>query len=85
MERLKFTVHHHQLSILPASESTMDNIYLKGEAENKSLVKSFLACLGGKTIQLSSFSDVLKVPITKVKIYFPTCYDWDYLFVRQMI
>uniref|UniRef100_G3U291 A-kinase anchoring protein 17A n=1 Tax=Loxodonta africana TaxID=9785 RepID=G3U291_LOXAF len=61
MERLKGMVHSHQFSTLRIAKSTMDFIRFEGEVENKSLVKSFLACLDGKTIKLSGFSDILKV------------------------
>uniref|UniRef100_A0A4W2DKC0 A-kinase anchoring protein 17A n=1 Tax=Bos indicus x Bos taurus TaxID=30522 RepID=A0A4W2DKC0_BOBOX len=53
---------------------------LKGMVENKSLVKSFLACLDGKTIKLSGFSDILKVRAAEFKVDFPTRHDWDSFF-----
>ncbi|XP_066213006.1 A-kinase anchor protein 17A-like [Saccopteryx leptura] len=80
MERLKSMVHHHQFSTLRISKSTMDFIRFEGEVENKSLVKSFLACLDGKTIKLSGFSDILKVRAAEFKIDFPTRHDWDSFF-----
>ncbi|XP_008566297.1 PREDICTED: A-kinase anchor protein 17A [Galeopterus variegatus] len=80
MERLKSMVHSHQFSTLRISKSTMDFIRFEGEVENKSLVKSFLACLDGKTIKLSGFSDILKVRAAEFKIDFPTRHDWDSFF-----
>ncbi|XP_046529928.1 A-kinase anchor protein 17A [Equus quagga] len=80
MERLKGMVHNHQFSTLRISKSTMDFIRFEGEVENKSLVKSFLACLDGKTIKLSGFSDILKVRAAEFKIDFPTRHDWDSFF-----
>lgn len=80
MERLKGMVHSHQFSTLRISKSTMDFIRFEGEVENKSLVKSFLACLDGKTIKLSGFSDILKVRAAEFKIDFPTRHDWDSFF-----
>ncbi|XP_026563241.1 A-kinase anchor protein 17A [Pseudonaja textilis] len=80
MERLKGMVHTHQFSTLRISKSTMDFIRFEGEVENKSLVKSFLACLDGKTIKLSGFSDILKVRAAEYKIDFPTRHDWDSFF-----
>ncbi|KAK2082340.1 A-kinase anchor protein 17A [Saguinus oedipus] len=80
MERLKAMVHNHQFSTLRISKSTMDFIRFEGEVENKSLVKSFLACLDGKTIKLSGFSDILKVRAAEFKIDFPTRHDWDSFF-----
>ncbi|KAM8750145.1 A-kinase anchor protein 17A [Rhynchonycteris naso] len=80
MERLKSMVHNHQFSTLRISKSTMDFIRFEGEVENKSLVKSFLACLDGKTIKLSGFSDILKVRAAEFKIDFPTRHDWDSFF-----
>ncbi|XP_023556721.1 A-kinase anchor protein 17A-like [Octodon degus] len=78
MERLKDMVHNHQFSTLRISKSTMDFIRFEGEVENKSLVKSFLACLDGKTIKLSGFSDLLKVHATEFKMDFPTRGDLDF-------
>ncbi|KAM6181065.1 A-kinase anchor protein 17A-like [Erethizon dorsatum] len=78
MERLKDMVHNHQFSTLRISKSTMDFIRFEGEVENKSLVKSFLACLDGKTIKLSGFSDILKVHATEFKMDLPTHGDWDF-------
>ncbi|XP_063088988.1 A-kinase anchor protein 17A [Cavia porcellus] len=72
MERLKDMVHNHQFSTLRISKSTLDFIRFEGEVENKSLVKSFLACLDGKTIKLSGFSNILKVHATEFKMDFPT-------------
>nr|XP_058906657.1 A-kinase anchor protein 17A isoform X2 [Kogia breviceps] len=80
MERLKGMVHHHQFSTLRISKSTMDFIRFEGEVENKSLVSSFLACLDGKTIKLSGFSDILRVRAAEFKIDFPTRHDWDSFF-----
>ncbi|XP_075283778.1 A-kinase anchor protein 17A isoform X1 [Opisthocomus hoazin] len=80
MERLKGMVQAHQFSTLRISKSTMDFIRFEGEVENKSLVKSFLACLDGKTIKLSGFSDILKVRAAEYKIDFPTRHDWDSFF-----
>ena len=80
MERLKGMVQHHQFSTLHISKSTMDFIRFEGEVENKSLVKSFLACLDGKTIKLSGFSDILKVRAAEFKVDFPTRHDWDSFF-----
>ncbi|XP_057575055.1 LOW QUALITY PROTEIN: A-kinase anchor protein 17A [Hippopotamus amphibius kiboko] len=80
MERLKGMVHSHQFSTLRIAKSTMDFIRFEGEVENKSLVKSFLACLDGKTIKLSGFSDILKVRAAEFKIDFPTRHDWDSFF-----
>ncbi|XP_047392384.1 A-kinase anchor protein 17A [Sciurus carolinensis] len=80
MERLKGMVQHHQFSTLRISKSTMDFIRFEGEVENKSLVRSFLACLDGKTIKLSGFSDILKVRAAEFKIDFPTRHDWDSFF-----
>jgi hypothetical protein len=58
----------------------MDFIRFEGEVENRSLVKAFLACLDGKTIKLSGFSDILKVRAAEFKIDFPTRHDWDSFF-----
>ncbi|XP_048640594.1 A-kinase anchor protein 17A [Marmota marmota marmota] len=80
MERLKGMVQHHQFSTLRISKSTMDFIRFEGEVENRSLVRSFLACLDGKTIKLSGFSDILKVRAAEFKIDFPTRHDWDSFF-----
>ncbi|XP_030332493.1 A-kinase anchor protein 17A [Strigops habroptila] len=80
MERLKGMVQTNQFSTLRISKSTMDFIRFEGEVENKSLVKSFLACLDGKTIKLSGFSDILKVRAAEYKIDFPTRHDWDSFF-----
>ncbi|XP_036883591.1 A-kinase anchor protein 17A [Sturnira hondurensis] len=80
MERLKGMVHSHQFSTLRISKSTMDFIRFEGEVENKSLVKSFLACLDGKTIKLSGFSDILKVRAAEFKVDFPSRHDWDSFF-----
>ncbi|KAM5125425.1 LOW QUALITY PROTEIN: A-kinase anchor protein 17A [Callospermophilus lateralis] len=80
MERLKGMVQHHQFSTLRISKSTMDFIRFEGEVENRSLVRSFLACLDGKTIKLSGFSDILKVRAAEFKVDFPTRHDWDSFF-----
>ncbi|XP_006269118.1 A-kinase anchor protein 17A isoform X1 [Alligator mississippiensis] len=80
MERLKGMVQAHQFSTLRIAKSTMDFIRFEGEVENKSLVKSFLACLDGKTIKLSGFSDILKVRAAEYKVDFPTRHDWDSFF-----
>ncbi|XP_073655401.1 A-kinase anchor protein 17A-like isoform X1 [Tursiops truncatus] len=80
MERLKGMVRDHQFSALRISKSTMDFIRFEGEVENKSLVRAFLACLDGKTIKLSGFSDILKVRAAEFKIDFPTRHDWDSFF-----
>ncbi|XP_075395182.1 A-kinase anchor protein 17A-like [Tenrec ecaudatus] len=80
MERLKGMVRSHQFSTLRIAKSTMDFIRFEGEVENKGLVRSFLACLDGKTIKLSGFSDILKVRAAEFKIDFPTRHDWDSFF-----
>ncbi|KAM4795373.1 A-kinase anchor protein 17A [Rhinophrynus dorsalis] len=80
MERLKGMVINHQFSTLRISKSTMDFIRFEGEVENKSLVKSFVVALDGKSIKLSGFSDILKVRASEYKIDFPTRHDWDSFF-----
>ncbi|KAM8750112.1 A-kinase anchor protein 17A-like [Rhynchonycteris naso] len=80
MERLKDMVKKHHFSTLRITKSTMDFIRFEGEVENKSLVKSFLACLDGKTMKVSGFSDILKVHATEFKINFPSHHDWDSFF-----
>lgn len=61
MERVKGMVAPEQFSALRISKSTMDFIRFEGEVENKTVVKSLLSRLDGKTIKLSGFTDVLKV------------------------
>nr|XP_044997378.1 A-kinase anchor protein 17A [Jaculus jaculus] len=80
MERLKAMVHSHQFSTLRIAKSTMDFIRFEGEVENRGLVKAFLACLDGKTIKLSGFSDALRVRAAEFKPDFPTRHDWDSFF-----
>ncbi|XP_018104255.1 A-kinase anchor protein 17A [Xenopus laevis] len=80
MERLKGMVNNHHFSTLRISKSTMDFIRFEGEVENKSLVKTFLAALDGKSIKLSGFSDILKVRAAEYKLDFPTRHNWDSFF-----
>lgn len=80
MERLKAMVQHHQFSTLRIAKSTMEFIRFEGEVENKSLVAAFLACLDGKTIKLSGFSDILRVRAAEFKLDFPSRHDWDSFF-----
>lgn len=82
MERLKGMGHNHQFSTLQISKSF---VHFEGKVENKSLVKSFLACLHGKTIQLSGFSNIFKMNAAKFKIHFPTCHQGDSFFRRGRI
>lgn len=58
------------------SKSTTCLLHFKGEVETR-IVSSFLTCLQGKTIQLSSFADVLKVSTAEFKMDFTTRHDWD--------
>lgn len=64
MERIKAMVAPEQFSALRISKSTMDFIRFEGEVENKTVVKSLLGRLDGKSIKLSGFTDVLKVRVT---------------------
>ncbi len=64
MERVKAMVAPEQFSALRISKSTMDFIRFEGEVENKTVVKSLLSRLDGKSIKLSGFTDVLKVRLT---------------------
>lgn len=80
MERVKAMVAPEQFSALRISKSTMDFIRFEGEVENKSVVKSLLSRLDGKTIKLSGFTDVLKVRAVENKVDFPTRHDWDSFF-----
>lgn len=61
MERVKAMVAPEQFSTLRISKSTLEYIRFEGEVENKTVVKSLLGRLDGKTIKLSGFTDVLKV------------------------
>ncbi|XP_041663680.1 A-kinase anchor protein 17A [Cheilinus undulatus] len=80
MERVKAMVAPDQFSVLRISKSTMDFIRFEGEVENKTVVKSLLSRLDGKTIKLSGFTDVLKVRAVENKVDFPTRHDWDSFF-----
>ncbi|KAM4558571.1 A-kinase anchor protein 17A isoform 2-T2 [Odontesthes bonariensis] len=80
MERVKGMVAPEQFSALRISKSTMDFIRFEGEVENKTVVKSLLSRLDGKTIKLSGFTDVLKVRAVENKMDFPTRHDWDSFF-----
>lgn len=80
MERLKAMVHPDQFSSLRISKSTMDFIRFEGEVENKSVVKSLVTKLDGKSIKLSGFTDILKVRAGENKVDFPTRHDWDSFF-----
>ncbi|CAI5656399.1 unnamed protein product [Oreochromis niloticus] len=93
MERVKAMVAPEQFSVLRISKSTMDFIRLEGEVENKTVVKSLLSRLDGKSIKLSGFTDVLKfkeitlkinnypkVRAVENKVDFPTRHDWDSFF-----
>ncbi|XP_072253341.1 A-kinase anchor protein 17A [Leuresthes tenuis] len=80
MERVKAMVAPEQFSALRISKSTMDFIRFEGEVENKTVVKSLLSRLDGKTIKLSGFTDVLKVRAVENKMDFPTRHDWDSFF-----
>ncbi|KAI4806093.1 hypothetical protein KUCAC02_010677 [Chaenocephalus aceratus] len=60
--------------------STMDFIRFEGEVENRTVVKSLLSRLDGKSIKLSGFTDVLKVRAVENKVDFPTRHDWDSFF-----
>ncbi|XP_070694231.1 A-kinase anchor protein 17A [Pempheris klunzingeri] len=80
MERVKAMVAPEQFSALRISKSTMDFIRFEGEVENKTVVKTLLGRLDGKTIKLSGFTDVLKVRAVENKVDFPTRHDWDSFF-----
>ncbi|XP_029968363.1 A-kinase anchor protein 17A [Salarias fasciatus] len=80
MERVKAMVAPDQFSALRISKSTMDFIRFEGEVENKTVVKSLLGRLDGKSIKLSGFTDVLKVRAVENKVDFPTRHDWDSFF-----
>ncbi|XP_058479250.1 A-kinase anchor protein 17A isoform X3 [Solea solea] len=80
MERIKAMVAPEQFSALRISKSTMDFIRFEGEVENKTIVKSLLGRLDGKSIKLSGFTDVLKVRAVENKVDFPTRHDWDSFF-----
>lgn len=80
MERIKAMVAPEQFSALRISKSTMDFIRFEGEVENKTVVKSLLSRLDGKSIKLSGFTDVLKVRAIENKVDFPTRHDWDSFF-----
>ncbi|MEQ2237854.1 hypothetical protein ILYODFUR_027379 [Ilyodon furcidens] len=80
MERVKAMVAPEQFSALRISKSTLDYIRFEGEVENKTVVKSLLTRLDGKTIKLSGFTDVLKVRAVENKVDFPTRHDWDSFF-----
>uniref|UniRef100_A0A3Q2XQN9 A kinase (PRKA) anchor protein 17A n=1 Tax=Hippocampus comes TaxID=109280 RepID=A0A3Q2XQN9_HIPCM len=80
MERVKAMVVPDQFSALRVSKSTMDFIRFEGEVENKTVVKSLLSRLDGKSIKLSGFTDVLKVRAVENKVDFPTRHDWDSFF-----
>ncbi|XP_036966625.1 A-kinase anchor protein 17A isoform X2 [Acanthopagrus latus] len=80
MERVKAMVTPEQFSALRISKSTMDFIRFEGEVENKTVVKSLLSRLDGKSIKLSGFTDVLKVRAVENKVDFPTRHDWDSFF-----
>nr|XP_043875279.1 A-kinase anchor protein 17A isoform X2 [Solea senegalensis] len=80
MERIKAMVAPEQFSALRISKSTMDFIRFEGEVENKTVVKSLLGRLDGKSIKLSGFTDVLKVRAVENKVDFPTRHDWDSFF-----
>uniref|UniRef100_A0A3B4GP34 A-kinase anchoring protein 17A n=1 Tax=Pundamilia nyererei TaxID=303518 RepID=A0A3B4GP34_9CICH len=80
MERVKAMVAPEQFSVLRISKSTMDFIRFEGEVENKTVVKSLLSRLDGKSIKLSGFTDVLKVRAVENKVDFPTRHDWDSFF-----
>uniref|UniRef100_A0A3Q3H021 A kinase (PRKA) anchor protein 17A n=1 Tax=Kryptolebias marmoratus TaxID=37003 RepID=A0A3Q3H021_KRYMA len=80
MERVKAMVAPEQFSALRISKSTLDFIRFEGEVENKTVVKSLLSRLDGKTIKLSGFTDVLKVRAVENKMDFPTRHDWDSFF-----
>lgn len=67
MERVKAMVAPEQFSVLRISKSTMDFIRFEGEVENKTVVKSLLSRLDGKSIKLSGFTDVLKVRVNKCR------------------
>lgn len=53
------------------AKSTTGLLHFKGEVETR-LVSCFLTRLQGKTIQLSSFADVLKVSTAEFKMDFTT-------------
>ncbi|KAM9851108.1 A-kinase anchor protein 17A isoform 1-T1 [Aulostomus maculatus] len=80
MERVKAMVAPEQFSALRISKSTLDFIRFEGEVENKTVVKSLLARLDGKSIKLSGFTDVLKVRAVENKMDFPSRHDWDSFF-----
>ncbi|XP_038128983.1 A-kinase anchor protein 17A isoform X2 [Cyprinodon tularosa] len=80
MERVKAMVAPELFSALRISKSTLDYIRFEGEVENKTVVKSLLARLDGKSIKLSGFTDVLKVRAVENKVDFPTRHDWDSFF-----
>ncbi|XP_077392704.1 A-kinase anchor protein 17A [Festucalex cinctus] len=80
MERVKAMVVPDQFAALRVSKSTMDFIRFEGEVENKTVVKSLLSRLDGKSIKLSGFTDVLKVRAVENKVDFPTRHDWDSFF-----
>ncbi|XP_069865397.1 A-kinase anchor protein 17A isoform X2 [Dipodomys merriami] len=80
MERLKAMVATHQFSTLRIAKSTMDFIRFEGEVENRTLVRTFLSRLDGKTIKLSGFADALRIRAAEFKSDFPSRHDWDSFF-----
>ncbi|CAG2247741.1 SFRS17 [Mytilus edulis] len=80
MEKIKHMIKPHVFLSLKIVKSTLEFIRLEGELENKSLIKTLMQRLEGKTIKLSGFSETLKVKAGEAKISFPLKHDWDSYF-----
>lgn len=80
MEKIKHMVRPDAFLTLKIVKSTLEFIRLEGELENKSLIKTLIQRLEGKTIKLSGFPDTLKVKAGEAKISFPLKHDWDSYF-----
>lgn len=80
MEKIKHMIKPHLFLQLKIVKSTLEFIRLEGELENKSLIKTLIQRLEGKTIKLSGFPDTLKVKAGEGKIAFPLKHDWDSYF-----
>ncbi|KAK3099233.1 hypothetical protein FSP39_001309 [Pinctada imbricata] len=80
MEKIKSMAKATFIPVLKIIKSTMEFIRLEGEADNKSLIKTLIQILEGKTIKLSGFPELLKVKAGDAKINFPSQHDWDSFF-----
>lgn len=80
ISKLQDLIKPYKFTEIKSTNTTLDLIEFEAEVDNLYILKTLIAKINGKYIQISQFNDLLKLSAKEIRQNFPNKHNWDTFF-----